>query len=116
MNEEQKAAILARLQVLLPDESDTNLLTQLIEDAEAEVLAYTGRTVLPTGLIRTVGDLAVINYNRLGTQGESARTEGGEGYTFETMPARVVSILNRYRLARTGGVYHEQTKPKTTEA
>ena len=115
MTNEQRSTILDRLQVLLPDESSTELLTQLIDDAEAEVLAYTGRTALPGQLVRTVGDLAIINYNRLGTQGESARSEGGESYTFETMPARVVSVLNRYRLARTGGVYHE-TEPKAAEA
>ena len=115
MNTEQKARVRARLETLIPDETDTGLLDQLIEDAEAEILAYTGRTVLPAGLIRTVGDLAVINYNRLGTQGESARSEGGESYTFETMPARVVAVLNRFRLARTGGVYHEQKESETVE-
>ena len=109
----QETAILARVKILIPDESSDELLTQLIEDAEAEILAYTGRTVLPDGLLRTVGDLAVINYNRLGTQGESARSEGGESYTFETVPARIVSVLNRYRLARTGGVYHEAQSETT---
>jgi hypothetical protein len=111
----QTQEILARLQRLLPDESSTELLTQLIGDAEAEILAYTGRTAVPDGLLRTVGDLAVVNYNRLGTQGESARSEGGESYTFETMPARITAALNRFRLARTGGVYHEQKKSETVE-
>lgn len=115
MTTNQKSEILARLRILLPDESSNELLCQLIDDAESEILAYTGRTVLPAGLLRTVGDLAVINYNRLGTQGESARSEGGENYTFETMPARVVSVLNRFRLARTGGVYHEQKESETVE-
>ena len=114
MNSAQKARILARMRLLIPDEADTDLLRQLIDDAEAEVLAYTGRTVLPDGLLTTTGDLAVVNYNRLGTQGESARSEGGENYTFETVPARIASALNRFRLARTGGVYHEQKESETT--
>ena len=113
MTTEQLQTVLARLQKLIPEETNQELLTQLAGDAEAWVLAYTARTTLPAGLLTTVGDLAVIDYNRLGTQGESARSEGGESYNFETAPARIISILDRYRLARAGGVYHE-TQPETT--
>ena len=92
----------------LTGESDEALITQLVNDAQVWCLAYTGRTQVPDLLFwNTIGILAIIEYNRLGTQGESARSEGGESYTFETAPQNVVSILNRYRLARAGGVYHE---------
>ena len=96
----------------LTGETDENLITILLEDAEAWILAYTNRTVLPAALDRIARDLAIISLNRMGTEGEAGRSEGGESYTFDNAPPRVYDILNRYRLARAGGVAHEaKTKP-----
>lgn len=103
------ARIFARVQILTGLD-DENMINQLIADAKAWILVYTGRKTIPDELETTVGDLAIVEFNRLGTQGESARTEGGESYTFETAPAKIVSILNRYRLLRAGGKYHETTE------
>lgn len=108
MTQEQLATVLTRVQKLVPEESDTALLTQLIEDAESYALAYTGRTEIIDLLLRPVGDLAVWAYNRLGTEGDAARSEGGESYTFEAAPHRIYSILDMYRLARVGGKRYEQ--------
>ena len=106
LTEAQDATVLVRLQIVLTNTEDA-LLEQLIADAASFVESYTGRTSVPDGLLRTVGDLAIIAYNRRGTEGESARSEGGESYTFETAPAQVYDLLNRYRLARVGGSYYE---------
>ena len=91
----------------LTGEKDEELLQILMEDATAWVLAYTNRTRLVSGLDKTVRDLAVIALNRMGTEGETARTGSGESYTFDDAPKRVYDVLNRYRLARVGGVAHE---------
>lgn len=91
----------------LTGEKDDELLQVLLEDATAWVLAYTNRTRLVSGLDKTVRDLAVIALNRMGTEGEAARTGSGESYTFEDAPRQIYDILNRYRLARVGGVAHE---------
>ena len=91
----------------LTGEKDDELLQILVEDATAWVLAYTNRTRLVSGLDKTVRDLAVIALNRMGTEGEAARTGSGESYTFEDAPRQIYDILNRYRLARVGGVAHE---------
>lgn len=91
----------------LTGEKDEELLQILMEDATAWVLAYTNRTRLVSGLDKTVRDLAVIALNRMGTEGEAARTGSGESYTFEDAPKQVYDVLNRYRLARVGGVAHE---------
>ena len=107
MTETQMASVLARVKKLIPEEQDDALLTQLIEDAEAYTLAYTGRTKIADVLLTTVGDLAVWAYNRLGTEGDSARSEGGESYTFNDAPRRIFTILDRYRLVRVGGKYYE---------
>ena len=114
LTEAQEATVLARLQIVLTDTEDA-LLEQLITDAAAFAESYTGRTSVPDGLLRTVGDLALIAYNRRGTEGESARSEGGENYTFETAPAQVYDILKMYRLARVGGSYYEKHEKAETD-
>lgn len=91
----------------LTGEKDEELLQVLMEDATAWVLAYTNRTRLVSGLDKTVRDLAVIALNRMGTEGEAARTGSGESYTFNDAPRQIYDVLNRYRLARVGGVAHE---------
>ena len=52
-------------------------------------------------------DLALIAYNRRGTEGEKSRSEGGESYSFDDAPKQIYDILNRYRLARVGGKAYE---------
>lgn len=91
----------------LTGEKDDELLQILMEDATTWVLTYTNRTRLVSGLDKTVRDLAVIALNRMGTEGEAARTGSGESYTFNDAPKQIYDVLNRYRLARVGGVAHE---------
>lgn len=91
----------------LTGEKDDELLQILMEDATAWVLAYTNRTRLVSGLDKTVRDLAVIALNRIGTEGEASRTGSGESYTFDDAPRQIYDVMNRYRLARVGGVAHE---------
>lgn len=98
----------------LTGETDVALLTLLLEEAEAFVKSYTNRTRIVSGLEKTVRDLAVIALNRMGTEGESGRSEGGESYSFDGAPKCIYDVLNRYRLVRAGGVAHE-TKKRQTE-
>ena len=87
----------------LTGESDDVLLSLLLSDAEEFVLSYTKRTELPDILKKTVRDLAINALNRMGTEGESGRSEGGESYSFDAAPKQIFDVLNRYRL------YHENT-------
>lgn len=98
----------------LTGETDDDLLKLLLEEAESFVLSYTNRARIVTGLEKAVRDLAVIALNRMGTEGESSRSEGGESYSFDNAPKHIYDVLNRYRLARVGGVVHE-TKAKKAE-
>ena len=91
---------------ILTGEKNEELLSVLLDEAEAFVLSYTNRKQLRTGLEKAVRDLAVIALNRMGTEGEKSRSEGGESYTFE-------DALNRYRLARVGGKIYEAEKKQT---
>lgn len=88
---------------ILTGESDEELLSLLLADAEEYVLSYTNRKVLPDTLKKTVRDLAVVALNRMGTEGETGRSEAGESYSFDNAPKHIYDILNRYRLARVGG-------------
>lgn len=97
----------------LTGEKDTDLLAILLADAESFVLSYTNRTVLPASLERTVRDLAVVALNRMGTEGESGRSEGGESYSFDSAPKHIYDLLNRYRLARVGGKVYENKTQQT---
>ena len=92
---------------VLTGEQDVELLSVLLNDAEEFVLSYTNRTVMVPALKKPVRDLAVIALNRMGTEGESGRSEAGETYSFDTAPKHIYDILNRYRLARIGGKAYE---------
>ena len=91
----------------LTGEGDEVLISLLLEDATAFVLSYTGRTRIVTGLEKAVRDLAVIALNRMGTEGETSRSGGGESYSFDSAPKHIYDTLDRYRLARIGGKTYE---------
>lgn len=91
----------------LTGESDEELLSLLLEDATQFVLSYTNRTKIVGSLEKAVRDLAIIALNRMGTEGETGRSEGGESYSFDNAPKQVYDMMNRYRIARCGGYAHE---------
>ena len=95
---------------ILTGERDEELVEVILEDATDWVLAYTGRKKMIPELKKTVRDLAVIAINRMGTEGESSRTGSGESYNFDNAPKQIYDVLNRYRLARVGGVTYEAEK------
>ena len=99
--------------ITLTGEKDEDLIELLLDDAEEFVKSYTGRKNIVTGLEKAVRDLAVIALNRMGTEGEKSRSEGGESYTFEDAPKQIYDTLNRYRLARVGGKIYEAEKKQT---
>lgn len=95
---------------ILTGEKNEDLLNLLLDDAEEFVKAYTGRKQITSGLEKAVRDLAVIALNRIGTEGENSRSEGGESYSFNDAPKQIYDTLNRYRLARVGGRTYENEK------
>lgn len=95
---------------LLTGEENEDLIEAYLEEAEDFVKGYTNRSVIITPLEKAVRDLAVIALNRMGTEGESSRSEGGENYSFESAPRQIYDLMNRYRLARVGGITHENAK------
>ena len=116
MTNEQKAAQLARLRALTDRQDADTLFNQLLDDAEAEALAYMHRTKLPDALLTSVGDAALVAYNRLGTEGEASRSEGGESYNFIELPRKFYGKWKSYRLARVGGNAYESEPDSDTES
>ena len=80
------------------NEDDVILLNQLLEDAEAEILDYCNRDILLPRMLGLQRELAVIYYNRLGSEGESSRSEGGVSVSYSTdIPKNIKRRLNSYR-------------------
>lgn len=86
---------LEKLKIRLPD-ADINLLTQLLEDAENDILDYTNRNVLLPRMEPLQRELAIIYYNMLGSEGESSRSEGGISISYE-IPQSIKDRLKAYR-------------------
>lgn len=77
------------------------LLTELVKESIAQVLDYTGQKKLVSSMDIYVKKLAVINYNRLGIEGETQRSEGGITNYLETgIPKDIRQGLNSYRIAK----------------
>lgn len=93
---------------VLTGEKNTELLSFLLEDAQEYVLSYTCRTMVVDGLKKPIRDLAVIAYNRRGTEGETGRSEADESYSFDKAPKQIYDTLNRFRLVRVGGHAYEK--------
>ncbi len=80
------------------NEEDTELLEQLLEDAETEILDYCNRDVLLPHMLGLQRELAIIYYNRLGSEGESSRSEGGVSVSYSTdIPENIKRRLSSYR-------------------
>ncbi len=116
MTEIQKQAILKRVRKLADRTDADELFSQLIDDVEAEALAFMHRTVLPDNLIKSIGDAVIVAYNRLGTEGEASRSEGGESYNFIELPDKVYGPWKSYRLARVSSHAYESEQDSDTES
>lgn len=99
--------MLERLKIRLPEIADDGtqdeLLQGLLDDAEDTVLDLIGRDELPKRLESVVVALAVIAWERLGTEGSASRSEGGLSLSFidglpADLKARLVSYPRKVRV------------------
>lgn len=93
--------MLERMKRRLPDARDEALMLELLDAAREIALAYTRRRDLPRPLEGCVVEIAVILYNRMGMEGESAHDEGSVRRSAGSLPDYVVCQLNAWRLAGT---------------
>lgn len=92
---------------------DETLLATLLQQAEEEILSQTNRTKLNDRLKPYVRKWALIAYNRMGTEGEASRSEGGISSSFIEIPADIKKAIEENRIVRVGGHAHEK-KPDET--
>lgn len=99
----------------LTGESDEELLSILLEMSGDVILGLTNRTEVPEVLAGTQVKMAVIAYNRLGTEGETSRSEGGISSAFSDMPDDVLKAIKSKRLGKVGGrAYEQKTNTETS--
>lgn len=92
--------MLEDLKVLLgisTDEKDA-LLKVLIKRTESLVKSYCKISCIPNELVDTVTDIAIIMYNRIGTEGLSSESYSGVSNHFETdLPKNILRTLRAHR-------------------
>lgn len=99
-----------KLILRLPD-IDINLAFQLLEDAEAEILDFCNRSVLLKKMEPLQRELAIIYYNRMGSEGESSRSEGGVSVSYSTeIPGSLKARLISYRRLKAVGIANENKR------
>lgn len=95
---------LEKLKIRIP-EAENAVLTMLLEDAEAEILDYTNRDTIPIKAEGLQRELAITYYNRMGSEGESSRSEGGVSVSYSTdIPENIKNRLNAFRRLKAVGI------------
>ena len=100
---------------LLPESADLNeeKVSALLLRAENTILDITGRATVPEQLIDVQAQLALIFYNRLGTEGENRRSEGEIVSDYiNGLPNDIMLRLKNYprKVGVMGAVGSEQTQ------
>lgn len=91
-------------------ESEESTLSLLLLRAEGIILAETNRSklLLPEMKCLLI-EIALELYNKLGSEGEISRSEGGISVTYtDGFSPHINNILNSYKLARSGGHVFEK--------
>lgn len=96
LNQLDKMKIPLGIKDMLQDDA----LSLLLEDAEADLLAWTNRETLPSILESTQRQIAVIRYNMQGVEGQTSHSEGGISRSFEDLPPSIQRTITQYRLLK----------------
>jgi hypothetical protein len=86
----------------LTETEHDQLLSDLLADAEAFAQGYTGRSPLPEGGSCAVVELAVLQFNRLGIEGQTAHAEGSVSIRVDGLPPMLKAQLDQMRVAKVG--------------
>lgn len=87
-----------KIRLEIKDTTQDELFNMVLEDAETEILDYCNRDVLLPRMLGLQRELAIVYYNRLGSEGESSRSEGGVSVSYSTdIPENIKKRLNSYR-------------------
>lgn len=94
-----------KIRIGIKDASQDELLNMLLEDAESEILDFCNRDILLPKMEGLQRELAIIYYNRIGSEGESSRSEGGVSVSYSTdVPEGIKNRLVAFRKLKLVGV------------
>ena len=94
-----------KIRLGISDNGEDDLLNMLLEDAEGEILDFCNRDILPDKAQVLQRELAIIYYNRMGSEGEASRSEGGVSVSYSTeIPENIKSRLLAFRRLKLVGV------------
>ena len=94
-----------KIRLEIKDTNQDDLLNMILEDAESEILDFCNRDTLPLRAEPLQRELAIIYYNRLGSEGESSRSEGGVSVSYSTeIPENIKNRLIAFRRLKLVGV------------
>ena len=92
---------LQKLKILLVDRAANytdEYLSLVLDEVEAEALAYCRREDVPDGLAVAVVRMALVKVNRTGSDGLSSQGYSGTSEAYiDGYPAEIADILRRYR-------------------
>ncbi|WP_338230741.1 phage head-tail connector protein [Lactiplantibacillus paraxiangfangensis] len=105
MTDEELATVLksCKLRIGIDDDTQDNLLNDLIKDATDRVLAYVNQdgkvaSELPTAVIWVIKDVTVKMFNRIGDEGKTASGEGNVSNTWADIDlSQYADALDPYR-------------------
>lgn len=92
-----------KLRIGIEDTMQDDLLSELIEDATARVLAYINQDgvvnqTVPTAVTWVIKDIVVKLYNRIGDEGKKSSGEGNVSNSWETIDlSHYADALDVYR-------------------
>lgn len=90
-----------KLRLGISSDKEDLVLELILEDAKAEIIDYCRIEEFSNILEPLQRELAIIYFNRQGTEGEVSRSEGGISISYGTdIPENLKARLNRYRKAR----------------
>ena len=94
-----------KIRLGIRDNSEDDLLNMLLEDAEGEILDFCNRDILPDKAQVLQRELAITYYNRIGSEGEASRSEGGVSVSYSAdIPENIKSRLLAFRRLKLVGV------------
>lgn len=89
----------------LSDDSKDELLELIIKQAQTFAKAYTGLESLTPALKTCIVKMAIIDYNRLGTEGLDSESYSGTSYNYSTgYPEFVIQLLDDIKSTSGKGV------------
>ena len=87
-----------RLDIAQADTSQDNKLECILEDVEADMLAYTNRSELLPSMNSLQIKIAVIEYNKQGSEGMSSQSQGGVSQSWiDGLPQDIKDALTSFR-------------------